>query len=210
MAKSFSLSTIAEKNSVASSTPFLILLDIEFVDHISGNIVDTEKVVRNNEDVVFNGQTYTALPFELTLKHKSGEIPDLSISFEDHAKLLDNYMRLYSGCVGSNVNITLVNADRLNEPPEHVEYFKVVGANTNNYSVTWKLGAENPLASAFPRRRQMRDRCAWRYKSSECGYVGAITTCDQSLTGANGCEVHANSINFGGFPGIRPTDGTYR
>lgn len=82
------------------------------------------------------------------------------------------------------------------------EYFKVVGAAVKGNIVTWTLGDDNPLASPFPRRRQLMDRCSWRYKSNNCGYAGGMSSCDLTLNGSNGCAAHDNDLNFGGFPGI--------
>jgi phage-related protein len=37
---------------------------------------------------------------------------------------------------------------------------------------------------------------------TECGYFGILTSCDHTIDGANGCEVHDNTIRFGAEPGI--------
>ncbi|CDT54306.1 Putative Phage-related protein-like (fragment) [Vibrio coralliirubri] len=83
-----------------------------------------------------------------------------------------------------------------------METFQVTGASAKNYEVSWTLGAMDLLRVRTPRRRQMRNRCCWRYKSKECGYTGAQKYCDLSLQGLNGCTAHDNEGNFGGFPGI--------
>ncbi len=44
--------------------------------------------------------------------------------------------------------------------------------------------------------------CIWKYKSTQCGYTGALATCTRTLDGTNGCEAHNNQVRFGGFPGI--------
>ena len=78
----------------------------------------------------------------------------------------------------------------------------VTGASAKNYDATFTLGAENPVTFRFPRRRQRRDVCQWRYKSAYCGYTGALPTCDFTMNGSNGCIAHANGPRFGAYPGI--------
>lgn len=96
-----------------------------------------------------------------------------------------------------------VDSVRPTYDPEILETFLITGASAKDYDVTWNLGAEQPLTLTFPRRKQRRDTCSWKYKGPECAYTGELPTCDFSLTGNNGCAQHLNSRRFGGFPGIR-------
>jgi phage-related protein len=75
-------------------------------------------------------------------------------------------------------------------------------AKDENYSIEFTLGAENPLALRFPYRQQFRNRCEWVYKGNECRYAGGLPSCDLTLDGDNGCRVHNNTYNFGGFFGL--------
>lgn len=42
--------------------------------------------------------------------------------------------------------------------------------------------------------------CELAYKGPECGYTGGLPTCDKTLRGANGCQIHGNSHRFPGAP----------
>lgn len=112
-------------------------------------------------------------------------------SADNHAVWFDNFSVTSAPTAGA-AQVEVVDT----------EYFKVVGAAVKGNVVTWTLGDDNPLASPFPRRRQLMDRCSWRYKSGNCGYVGAMSSCDLTLNGSNGCAAHDNDLRFGGFPGI--------
>jgi phage-related protein len=45
------------------------------------------------------------------------------------------------------------------------------------------------------------EKCELTYKGPECGYAGALQTCDKTLKGPNGCERHGNSYRFPAAPG---------
>ena len=96
----------------------------------------------------------------------------------------------------------VVNAGALTQGPEITEYFEVITASAENFRCSFGLGADSEVMKTFPRRRQTKDFCQWRYKGKQCGYTGALATCDLTLQGPNGCAAHNNTIRFGGYPGL--------
>jgi hypothetical protein len=203
MSKSLSVASIIEKNLLSSTTPFIPLLDIEVVNPSTGVVVETLHVCRNTENLTFNGVLYTATKFDFELRSEAGAQSAFSLSITDYSKAIQGRMQAYGGGIGFNVTLIVVNAGQLNSPAELVEYFQVVGASAANYVVQFTLGAENALTVTFPKRRQTKDFCQWRYKDPDtCGYAGAMPSCDLTLQGANGCAAHANTQRFGGYPGI--------
>lgn len=74
-----------------------------------------------------------------------------------------------------------------------------------------QITLEHPrvLQQQFPSGRFMKDYCRWIYKDPlTCKYAGGLPTCDHILGGTNGCRVHGNSLNFGGFPNMPSATGT--
>lgn len=209
MTTSLSVASIIEKNRISSEVPWLVLLDIEVIDPSTLTTVETLHLARNVDPVSFNGQTYAPASFDIELKSQAGEQQTISVSINDYTLAVQQRMQNYGGGIGFNVSIMVVNAGNLTQAPEVIEYFQVVGAQTINYAVSFTLGAENNITKVFPRRRQMKDFCQWRYKSTECGYAGALPNCDLSLDGPNGCRAHGNVIHFGAFPGINAVDNRY-
>lgn len=210
MSASLSVATAIEKNRLSSDTPFLVCLDVNVVDPISGYTVETIRVVQNTEAINFNGFDYEPASFDIELKADAGKQTSVSLSINDFSRAIQARMQAYGGGVGFGVVITVVNAGNLAAGPEIVEYFEIVGASAANYAVTFTLGAENSLAKVFPRRRQTRDFCQWRYKDgATCGYTGDMPSCDLTFEGANGCTAHGNAIRFGGFPGINQNSRLY-
>jgi phage-related protein len=202
MSRSLSVASILEAGKVASNVPFVVCLDIEVINPATGLTVEFLYLVNNNEDIVFNGHTYLKFPFDIALKQESGTQPEITLTAHDYSNTIQQRMQQYAGGVGFNVTVMVVNTAALSAPPEVSEYFQVIAASSANYDVSFTLGAESALAKAFPRRRQMRDFCSWAYKDGNCKYAGSLESCDMTLNGANGCAVHTNVINFGGFPGI--------
>lgn len=209
MSKSLSVATIIEKNRLSSDTPFLLLLDIDVVDPNTGSVAETLHLVRNTEQVVFNGNTYQPASFDISLRQEAGDSQSIRLSINDYSRAVQAKMQQYQGGVGFSVTVTVANAAALDKPPEVQEFFEVTASESNAYVCSFTLGAENAITKTFPRRRQTRDYCQWRYKGEECGYAGSMTSCDLSRAGANGCEAHDNVIRFGAFPGINGRDVRY-
>lgn len=210
MSKSLSVASVIEKNRLSSDTPFLICIDIDVVDPASGAVVETLHVVRNTEPIQFNGHTYTPASFDIELKEESGSQQSIKLAIKDYTKAVQQRMQRYGGGVGFTVSVMIVNAGVLDQPPEVIEYFEVIGAESADYTCSFSLGAENNITKTFPRRRQARDYCQFRYKDPEtCKYSGPLQTCDLSLKGPNGCNAHNNVIHFGAFPGINGRDVKY-
>lgn len=202
MTTPLSIASVVEANRLSSGVPFLCLLDIEVVNPATGVVVTTLHVARNPENVVFQSVTYTAGMFDITLKTEAGKGAEVSLNVTDYTQAIQALMEEYGGGIGSNVTFYLVNGANLAQGAEIVEFFQIVGASSSEYRHNFVLGAENTLMQTFPRRRQTRDFCQWRYKSVDCGYTGGLATCDLSLQGPNGCAAHSNALNFGAFPGL--------
>lgn len=202
MSNSLSIATAIEKSKVASTTPFVALAEIQLMNTPTQQFVDTVFVANNDEEIVYQGETYVAFPFNLNLKQEAGATPEITLTATDLNRVLATKLEQYGGASGSLVIMRIVNTANLAQAAELEEIFEVLETAEANYQITAKMGIESALRRTFPRRTQMRDRCSWRYRSAECGYTGPMPTCDLSLQGPNGCAAHANAINFGGYPGL--------
>lgn len=201
-AKHLNLSTVVDKNKVASDKAFLILFKVEVNDD-AGTLVDTLYFAKNSADVVFMGNTYVASNFSLDIQVEQGTEPQIKLQAHDESKALATYIDTYDGLVKSTVTLMIVHEDLLpNGPAEIDEDFVVIEASVQEYVVSFTLGVETAVAQRFPNFRQFQNRCAWKYKGERCGYTGAMPTCDYTRDGANGCIAHNNEVNFGGFPGL--------
>ena len=199
------LSDIAkiEKNKLEGPGVWLTLLRIHLVD-------DTEfRLVANTDSIDWNGQTWTAFPFELDVVTSSahGELPQLVARVSNVTRLLHKYLERGEGGIGATVTLYVVHSQHLDlTTPELEESFDVIGSVPDSQWITFTLGAPNPLLTRFPRHHYLCDHCRWIYRSTSCRYDGPMPTCDRTLAD---CRAHSNVFRFGGFPGI-PGGAVYR
>lgn len=203
--KSLTVAQAVDMHKIASAQAWLFALEIRIKD-AAGIIVDTLRVVRNDEDVTIDGQSYIAAPFEISNESNLGELPKVSVTIQDQLRVLQVLLNDHTGAVGSAVDLKVVTPinGTANAQSEMVETFSILSTSVSDSVVQIELGAENPLRIQIPRRIQVRSRCSFHYKSAACGYTGALPTCDLTLNGDNGCAAHNNTKNFGGFPGLVP------
>lgn len=202
MATHLSIATVIEKNRIHSVDAFVVLLEIDVINPATNQLVETLYFARNPEDITYQGKLYTKSNFDLQMKHESGSPAEVSINVHDYTRAVQARMQEYGGGIGFDVRFIVINTGNMTQPPEIMEKLKVIGATANNYNVSFKLGAENPLSLRFPRRIQSPDKCSFQFRSPECGYAGWMTTCDYTLQGDNGCVAHGNTPRYGGFVGI--------
>ncbi len=194
--KNIPAALIIEKNKIANSVPWLMLLDIAFPDD------SRVYLVNNTENITFQGRTYQAFPFKLeNIKQSSkGEIQSVVIRISNVLRSLQAYLEQYDGAVGTGILLRVVHASHLEEDYSELEmHFDVVETTSDSKWVTFTLGAPNPLRNNFPHYKYIGEHCNWLFKSVECGYNGPSETCHRTLTY---CRQLGNSKRFGGFPGL--------
>lgn len=204
MARHLSVATVIEKNKLSSGTAFIILLDLRIVDPNTRDVVETLYIAANTENVVFDGHTYLAANFDLDVSQKQNQTPEVTLTARDPTQMIQSRLEAYAGGIFSDVVLTVVNTARLDKPAEVQETFSVLTSSCKEYVVSASLGAANPLQIQFPKYKQSRERCAWRFKGYGCGYAGSAPTCTYALEGVGGCKEKGNNLNFRGLPGMVP------
>lgn len=202
MPRALSVGSVIDKNKISSSAVWVILLRIDIVNPNDRNVVETVMVAQNNEDVTYGMDIYKAANFEVRVSQSQNQAPDVSIAMHDELGYITARADEMAGGVFSNVTMMIVNLDRAQRKAEFQETFMILDTSVDKSIITFRLGAENLIQMQFPKHRQMKERCAWRYKGYGCDYSGPMPTCDYSLNGANGCVAHNNSARFRGCPGM--------
>jgi len=190
---------LSESNRLSSNSAWLTLLEITIPGYAT-----VVRLVKNNVDVVFGGETYTAFPMEIDTSSwtSKGDIPSLGIRVSNIANTFNQILREYDGGVGGNVIFTLVSSEHLTENYAELQReFTILSSSVDNYWVSFTLGSSNPLRQRFPLYTYMAHYCNWvqHFKGAECKYAGAETTCNGTWVQ---CQAYANTSNFGGFPGL--------
>lgn len=201
--KNLPANLIIEKNKIATPNSWLVLLDVTLTDNTKFYLV------KNTENITFQGNEYTAMNFEIepTAETSKGEIPTVTLRISNVTRIIQAYLEELEGCIGATVVVRVVNAAYLAEDYSELEMtFDVLATNSDVNWVSFTLGAPNPLRRRFPLYRYIANHCGWSYKSAECGYSGALGTCERTL---DDCRNHNSEENnfeqskrFGGFHGL--------
>ena len=187
----------------------------------------------NGADVVYDGDTYTALPlqasgFEL---NTSGQLERPSITFANVGLAITGLTNTYSDLVGATVKRirTLTtyldgqpgaNPDAYWGPDEWVVEQKT---SENKLAVTFQLSVPFDLEGrSLPGRRLLREQCQWVYRSNiGCHYtgtnywdvnddvVGSLSNdvCGKRLSSCRLRFGDTSRLPFGGFPGLVDSQG---
>lgn len=205
MARSLTMSSLIDKNKIASDVAWIFAVEVNVIDPDTQQHVEYLRLCRNDEPITIGPDIYQPMWFDISINEREGELPDLSLSIQDQSRTVMYYLQNFGGGVGFEVKVMIVPIQQGSttgaSEPDLEEMFRVIStsASSGDYVVQWKLGAENPLQILFPTRQQMRDRCSYEYLSVECGYNGPLGQCNRTLAD---CKAHGNEANYGGFPAI--------
>lgn len=208
---SLSSTVMAEKNKLATDGSFLLAIAIQ----IPG-IATPFRIVRNNENVTWAGETWVAFPFEMEPinEDSTSEVPQVQLRIGNVSRTAESYLQAYDEYTKLNgftpivATIYVLNTKDLASGVAVAEHeFELQRASTDARWATFILGASNPFNRRFPRDRVLRDRCRfgepantlYGFKGPLCKYAGAATECNRTLLA---CRAHNNSVNYGGKPGV--------
>ncbi|MBP2663380.1 MAG: minor tail protein [Firmicutes bacterium] len=200
-----SVAGMLEKSQLSSDGVWLLLVEVEIPE-----VDEPLRLVRNNEDITWNGYTWTAFNFKLgdITEDNKGRPQSVPLQISNITQSVQAYVEANSGLTGQTVTLRVVHSQHLdNTSPELEEIFTVQSTTCDSKWVTFYLGCEISIQRRFPARRVLKSFCAWRdqYKGIECGYNGSMTECDGTL---ESCRNRGNSSRYGGEPSI-PEGGLY-
>lgn len=190
----WSAAGILEKNKLASDSPFLILIQMD-VDGIDEPI----RLVRNNEDITWNGQLWQRFPIDFDKISEDGkEIPSVALKMSNVQGMIQAYVQQYKGFCDCPVKLMIVHASHLDNPIPELEFdFVITQTKYDEQWVSFTIGASEDHKFRFPFWRYYTNFCPYHYKDIQCGYAGSADPCDGTL---NSCRI---PVRFGGEPGIQ-------
>jgi len=202
MSLNLSSAAILEKNKLAGEGAWIVLLKLILSDGT------TLRLARNNEDVTWDSNTWTAFPFELDEAKESGkgEHQTITVKVGNVSRAIQAYMEDYDGGVGADVTLYVVHSEHLDLTSAEIEEsFIITSSYSDSQWAYFDLSAPNQVFVLFPPFRYMKNFCRWSFKGTRCGYSGAYNACNKTLAD---CRQRNNARYFGGFPGI-PEGGIY-
>ncbi len=200
-----SVAGMLEKSQLSSDGVWLLLVEVTIPES-----AEPLRLVRNNEDISWNGYTWTAFNFKLgdITEDSKGRPQSVPLQVSNLTQTVQAYVEENSGLTGTTVALRVVHSEHLdNASPELEEIFTVQSTTCDSKWITFYLGCEISIQRRFPARRVLKNFCAWRdqYKGIECGYNGSLAECDGTL---ESCRDRGNAARYGGEPSI-PEGGLY-
>jgi len=200
MSISLSSTQKGEKNRTSTSSCWLWFLQVTLLDS------SVYRYVMNTEELTYDGDKYEPAGFDVGIikSDTQGTVPQTVLKVTNAGRLMQQLLEDNDACEGATVVLTRVNSKLAGEDHSELSYtFTVMGAEADYEWVYLTLGSFNPINRQFPLGRYKAYHCDHIYEGAECGYSGALSSCDHTLDGDNGCEVHGNSARFGGFLGMK-------
>jgi phage-related protein len=205
MSRSLSNAAILAVTGIEDDGVFLQLLEITLA---GGTVI---RVVRNTEDVTWDGETWTAFNFhvaELPTDSK-GSPPELVIQVSNVARTLQGYLEEGEGGVGATFRLIVIHSDNVETSTSELdETFICMGTRADATWAYFTLSVDNIHLKRFPRDRFLYDKCRYLgkpvaagggFKGTWCRYDGSATTCTGKLSR---CQQLGNSERFGSFPAM--------
>jgi len=189
------LSTVAivEKNKLARTSVFIVLLKITLPDNT------ILRLSSDNTNTWWAGATWVAFPFEIDEipEDSKAEVPQFEIRIGNASKAIQAYMETEDGVVDSDVVIYVVNSDNLaDSTPEFTANMQVIGASADPLWAHFTLGASNPYNQRFPKNRILKNYCRYPtggYGGARCQYLYTPWTNPYKYVDSPDIEVDPNS-----------------
>lgn len=194
--KSLSDTLLIEKNKLASSYPWVALIQFNFSS-------ETLYLVANTDAVTYNGQEYTPfhLEVELPADEADPDVPECTVRAANQSRAFQQIVEASDGGVDSSVTITLVNTNNLTEDYSQLSWsYNIMQIICDNEYAHMTCSLYSPMDKRFPPDRFYGLTCRYKiFKGAECRASVPYDTCDRSY---DTCESYNNLSNFGGFPGL--------
>ena len=186
MPKSISTDLIEEANEQLSDSAWLTLLKITTSDS------SVYHYVKNTEDITYNGDTYTALPFsiESVSETTDGSLPTFAISISNVDYMIQSIIEQDAPNFGSgwDVEVMIVNSSYLDTvTPDLHQKYKTISVTCDANNCSFNIGMANPVRMLFPSVSYSPNFCQRTFKdvSTGCDYAGGDVECGKRL---NDCK----------------------
>lgn len=153
-------------------------------------------------DITFDGVTYNKFPIthENIKENTRGEVDKIRVIVGNVSRLIQAYLEDYD-FTGKQIKIKTVWANQLGDTDAYIEEIYYIDSYTaDQKNVSFLLSSKFDITDLeLPARKFSRNYCQWKFKSDQCGYSGAETECNKTLTR---CRELSNETRFGGFPSV--------
>jgi len=192
-----------EMTKQAQPYAFVLLFEVKIENE------DLVYLCRNNQDIVFAGNTYLKWGIEVdSIKSDiSGKINNFYIKIDNTLRVIQQLIAKYDNLSNSYVIIKVVHTNNLSVPiPDFDSKYMIKSVSFDNSIADFEIGVEDIIRKRVPYRAYNKNRCPYIYKGIECGSVSIKTDCGKTLSD---CRLRSNASRFGGEINIPDLSGVY-
>ena len=196
--RTLSTAALAEKNKLASSGAWIVLLEI--------GLTTIVRLASSNEDIAWDGETWQAFPFELSTVSETGkgEIPAVIVKVSNVTGEIQQLLEASDGAHGTSGVIRVINTEASTATEcEFEQAYILESSQYDDMHVSFNLTGSNCLTRRVPRRRYLKNFCPFVYGGTECGVsaatVSSYPACNKTF---DECTTRGNFARFGGYPWI--------
>jgi len=176
------------KDLQSTSSAWLILMDVVY------NSSTLYRFINNTEDVVYDGNTYSAMGFGLAPVDETirGDLPITQLTIFDTELSMNVDLQANDGLSGGRIYLrrVLVTQTGVVTDTGILLYFDIMDVSyaDENGSLVFNIGISTPLTNRFPRDRYVSNICRHRFGFGLCRYNSGITAIEYPLLnmGASG------------------------
>ena len=176
MAKTLPAIPTTLKNTLAVSGAWLVLIDLFY----PGSTTPDHRLVNNNEDLTYDGNTYTATPLSVSQVKENirGELPKTTLTIYDVNQDLRDDLQDNDGFSGGEVQLRAIYFSKTGTAVETniLEYFTILEVIATDESVVFSIGVTAPLSKRFPRDKYVSTICRHRFRDGMCQFTGGVLT----------------------------------
>jgi len=136
-----STNLINSVNASVTNNAFFFLISIVGDSH-------TFNVVNNIEDVVSNGVTYTAYPFNITMMNQNDSAPKISLSIDNIDRHLTEMIR--EQLEAPIFTLQMVLSNDLDYVEKTIDFLELTDVTYNAFTITGTLVSSDILSRNFP------------------------------------------------------------
>lgn len=195
---------VSAKNSWQGEGVIIPVIKVE----IPNILVIPMRLCANEVDIAWKDpstgtvENWIAFPFEIDDfgDPSKGELPSVQLRVCNIGRSVQGYIDEADGGLDATVTLHVINAADLSEESTYITMqFGVSGTSCTDEWVTFTLSAMDFWRLSFPKNKCLKNFCRFKFKDVFCGYTGAETICDRSLSR---CRALNNAARYGGFPSI--------
>jgi phage-related protein len=211
--KTLTAGVIAETQKAHGTTawPWLVYI----VASQSVTATEVFRLTNHPQPITIDAKTYDPYPFALGVRSSDseGNIPSVQLSVSNIDRQIVRNLATADNLLGKTCTLRQVNTANLSSAAWLETTLTIAGAVVTRAAIEFRLELPNPHDIQLPQEVFLRDRCPWRFGSSECGFVitsTSSTDCDKLLTTCTtrGLEEltagrpQLHPLRFGGWPGL--------